>query len=70
MGYLAVRATFFTVVALTSTSALAADCGAGADEANAKCYPTLQAAIDAALAADLPLVLPRGTYQITAPLVI
>jgi len=57
-------------VALASTSALAADCAADADEANAKCYPTLQAAVDAALAADLPLVLPRGTYQITTPLVI
>src|SRR5271168_1283266 len=70
MGYLAVSATFFAVVALASTSALAADCGADADEANAKCYPTLQAAVDAALAADLPLVLPRATYRITAPLLI
>src|SRR5437660_5833821 len=70
MVYLAVRAVLFAVVALVSTSALAADCGVDADEANAKCYPTLQAAVDAALAADLPLVLPRGTYRITAPLVI
>ena len=70
MGYLAVSATFFALVALASTSPLAADCGAGADEANAKCYPTLQAAVDAALAGDLPLVLPRGTYRIKAPLVI
>ncbi len=70
MGYLAVGATLFAVVGLASTSALATDCGADADEANAKCYPTLQAAVDAALAADLPLVLPRGTYRITTPLVI
>ena len=70
MGYLAVSAALFAVMALASPSALAADCGADADEVNAKCYPTLQAAVDAALAADLPLVLPRGTYQITAPLVI
>ena len=70
MGYLAVGATLFAFVGLASTSALATDCGANAEEANAKCYPTLQAAVDAALAADLPLVLPRGTYRITAPLVI
>ena len=70
MSYLAVSATFFALVALASTSPLAADCGAGADEANAKCYPTLQAAVDAALVGDLPLVLPRGTYRIKAPLVI
>lgn len=70
MVYHSVSATLFAVVALASTSAQAADCGADADEANAKCYPTLQAAVDAALAADLPLVLSRGTYRITAPLVI
>src|SRR5271163_3632278 len=70
MVYLARCAAPFAVVALASTSALAADCAADADEAHAKCYPTLQAAVDAALTADLPLVLPRGTYQITAPLVI
>src|SRR5437879_3171703 len=70
MVHFAARATLFAVVALTSTSALAADCGTDADEVNAKCYPTLQAAADAALAADLPLLLPRGTYRITAPLVI
>jgi hypothetical protein len=70
MGYPAVRAALFAVMALVSKSALAANCGADADEANAKCYATLQAAVDAALAADLPLVLPRGTYRITAPLLI
>src|SRR2546430_2088773 len=62
--------TLFAVVALASTSALAADCAAEADEVNAKCYPTLQGAVDAALARDLPLVLPRGSYRIAAPLVI
>ena len=68
--YIAVRAMLFAVAALASTSALAADCGAEADEVNARCYPTLQAAVDAALAGDLPLVLPRGSYRISAPLVI
>lgn len=63
-------ATLFAAVALASTSAPAADCGVDADEANAKCYPTLQAAVDAALSTDRPLVLPRGSYRITAPLVI
>ena len=62
LGYFAVRAMLCAAAALASTSALAADCGGTADEANAKCYPTLQAAVNAALAADLPLVLPRGTY--------
>jgi hypothetical protein len=66
----AVGAVLFAAVALASTSALAADCGPDADEANAKCYPTLQAAVDAALSTDRPLVLPRGTYRITTPLVI
>ena len=70
MGSLAVCATLFAAVALVSTSTLAADCAADADEANARCYPTLQAAVDAALSTDRPLVLPRGTYRITAPLVI
>src|ERR1700730_18823461 len=70
MVNLAFSATLFAAVALASTSAPAADCGACADEANAKCYPTLQAAVDAALSTDRPLVLPRGSYRITAPLVI
>jgi hypothetical protein len=68
MVYLAVRAMLCAVAALASTSALAADCGADADEVNAKCYPTLQAAVNAALSTDRPLVLPRGTYK--GPLVI
>jgi hypothetical protein len=70
MVNLARCAALFAVAALASTSALAADCAADADEANAKCYPTLQAAVDAALSTDRPLVLPRGTYRIAAPLVI
>jgi hypothetical protein len=70
MVNLARRAALFMVVALASASALAANCAPDADEANAKCYPTLQAALDAALSTDRPLVLPRGTYRITAPLVI
>jgi hypothetical protein len=69
---LVIRALYGALVAITlkSASVSAADCGANADEANAKCYPTLQAAVDAALSSDRPLVLPRGTYRITAPLVI
>jgi hypothetical protein len=55
---------------LASFPALAADCSTDADEVNAKCYPTLQAAVDEALATDRPLILPRGTYPVTAPLVI
>lgn len=55
---------------LASMPALAADCGTDADEVNVKCFPTVQAAVDAALATDRPLLLPRGTYPITAPLVI
>ena len=70
MVNLARCAALSAVVALASISALAADCAADADEANAKCYPTLQAAVDAALSTDRPLVLPRGTYRITAPIVI
>jgi hypothetical protein len=57
-------------VTLSLSFAWAADCGADSDETNAKCYPSLQAAVDAALAADRPLVLPRGTYRLTAPLLI
>lgn len=66
------RRTLFTAALLAScsTHALAADCTATADEVNAKCYHSLQAAVDAALASDRPLVMPRGTYQITRPLVI
>jgi hypothetical protein len=51
-------------------AAWGADCSADSDQTNAKCYPTLQAAVDAALTADRPLMLPRGTYRLTAPLLI
>jgi hypothetical protein len=57
-------------VMVMSTVAAAADCSADADEVNVKCYPSLQAAVDAALATDRPLMLPRGTYRIAAPVVI
>lgn len=59
------RALLASVAAIAlATPAFAADCSAGADEVNAKCYPgNLQAAIDAAVTSDRPLVLPRGTYQ-------
>jgi hypothetical protein len=45
-----------------------ASCADQSEEINAKCWPTLQAAADAAVALDLPLVLPRGDYS--GPLVI
>jgi hypothetical protein len=48
-----------------------ADCGRLAAEVDARCYTdNLQAAVDDALSSDRPLVLPRGTYRITRPLVI
>src|SRR6516162_6119245 len=54
-----------------SSLAHAADCSPEADEVNAKCYPgNLQAAVDAALTTDRPLVMPRGTYPISKTLVI
>jgi hypothetical protein len=60
----ALAALFVTLSGL----ALAADCSPQADEVNARCYASLQAAADAAVASDRPLLLPRGTYQ--GPLVI
>jgi hypothetical protein len=45
-----------------------ASCADQSEEIDAKCWPTLQAAADAALARDLPLMLPRGDYA--GPLVI
>ena|SRR5437016_3997517 len=48
-----------------------ADCGPLAAEVDARCYSdNLQAAVDEALSSDRPLLLPRGTYRITRPLVI
>ena len=47
-----------------------AECGPLAAEVDARCYSyNLQAAVDDALSSDRPLVLPRGTYRITRPLV-
>jgi hypothetical protein len=51
------------LLAAFAAPAFAADCSATADEVNARCYPSLQAAADAAIASDRPLLLPRGTYQ-------
>jgi hypothetical protein len=49
----------------------APDCSAGAEQVDARCYPgNLQLAVNAALAANLPLLLPRGTYKLAASLVI
>src|SRR3984893_9261151 len=48
-----------------------ADCGPLPEAFDARCYLTnLQAAVDEALSSDRPLLLPRGTYRITRPLVI
>jgi hypothetical protein len=48
-----------------------AECGSLAAEVDARCYPdNLQAAVDDAISSDRPLVLPRGTYRISRPLVI
>jgi len=48
-----------------------AECGSLAAEVDARCYSdNLQAAVDDALSSDRPLVLPRGTYRISRPLVI
>jgi hypothetical protein len=43
--------------------ATAADCSPAADEVNARCYQSLQQAVDVALATGRPLLLPRGNYQ-------
>src|SRR6516165_3112801 len=48
-----------------------ADCGADAEEVDARCYNgDLQAALSDALASDRPLLLPPGSYSISQPLVI
>lgn len=48
-----------------------ADCGADAEEVDARCYNgDVRAALRDALASDRPLLLPRGTYAISQPLVI
>jgi hypothetical protein len=48
-----------------------AGCGADAGEVDARCYNgDLQAAVRDALASDRPLLLPRGKYPISKPLVI
>jgi hypothetical protein len=58
------------LVGLTAFSSHA-DCGSLAAEVDARCYPdNLQAAVDEALSSDRPLVLPRGTYRVSRPLVV
>jgi hypothetical protein len=48
-----------------------AGCGPNAEEVDASCYNgDVQAALHDALASDRPLLLPRGTYKISQPLVI
>ena len=58
------------LLGITASPALAV-CGADAEEVDARCYNgDLQGALRDALASDRPLLLPRGTYSITQPLVI
>ncbi len=58
------------LVGLTASPSQA-ECGSLATEVDARCYAdNLQAAVDDALSSDRPLVLPRGTYRISRPLVI
>jgi hypothetical protein len=48
-----------------------AGCGSDAGEVDARCYSgDLQAAVHDAIASDRPLLLPRGKYTISKPLVI
>jgi len=52
-----------------ATSPASAECGPAAAEVDARCYPgNLQAAVNAAISTDRPLVMPHGTYQ--GPIVI
>ena len=50
------------VVAICGT-ARAADCTPQAEMVDATCYSTIQQAASAAISLDLPLMLPRGSYQ-------
>jgi hypothetical protein len=50
------------VLAICGT-ARAADCTPQAEMVDATCYSTVQQAADAAISLDLPLLLPRGSYQ-------
>jgi len=58
----------FSIFAASPTLA---GCGADASEVDARCYNgDLQAALHDALASDRPLLLPRGRYPVSQPLVI
>jgi hypothetical protein len=51
------------LASLVSLAGAQAACPPDGMEVIACNYPTLQAAVDTAIAADLPLLLPRGSYQ-------
>lgn len=65
---------FYAAIMFLASAAAAlgaTDCSPTAEEVDALCYPgNIQAAVNAALASDRPLLMPRGTYRISQPLVI
>jgi hypothetical protein len=64
-------AVLLTILLVFAPRPTLADCGASAEEVDARCYNgDLQAALSDALGSDRPLLLPRGTYAISQPLVI
>jgi hypothetical protein len=70
LGILAAVAPTTLLLAFAVCPALAG-CGADACEVDARCYNgDLQAALRDAVASDRPLLLPRGTYPVSQPLVI
>lgn len=59
------------ILLVFAARATLADCSADASEVDASCYSgDLQAALANALGSDRPLLLPRGTYPISQPLII
>jgi hypothetical protein len=66
-----VGAAIMTLLLVAVARPSLADCSADAEEVDARCYNgDVQAALRDALASDRPLLLPRGTYAISQPLVI
>lgn len=64
-------AALLTIVPVFAARPSLADCGADAEEVDARCYNgDLQSALSDALGSDRPLLLPRGTYAISQPLII
>lgn len=64
-------APLLTVLIFFTACPTLAACGTDAEEVDARCYNgDLQAALRDALGSDRPLLLPRGSYSISQPLVI